>query len=392
MNLNNPISFDDTSIAFSSKSDKDLQRMYLLFGSMNNNFLVKTGTNIVKFALKLGLPVKGIIKKTVFRHFCGGETIEECEETIQELVQDHIGVILDYSIEGEKTEAGFEETTAEILRTIEKAKGNHNLPFVVFKVTGIGSAALLEKVQLKEPLAENESIAFDKVKQRVEKLCKSAFDAKVRILVDGEDSWMQDAIDMLAYDMMKKYNNGQPIVYNTYQMYRKDMVENLRKAFQDAVAHRYFLGAKLVRGAYMEKERKRAQEKGYDDPIQPNKEATDGDYNKALLYCIDNKQRIALCSGSHNEYSNYYLTILMEKHGLKNDDERVFFAQLYGMSDNISYNLAKAGYNVAKYVPYGPIEAVMPYLFRRAEENSSIAGQSSREFSLVKSEIQRRKN
>ena len=366
--------------------------MYLLFGSMNNNFLVKTGTNIVKFALKLGLPVKGIIKKTVFRHFCGGETIEECEETIQELVQDHIGVILDYSIEGEKTEAGFEETTAEILRTIEKAKGNHNLPFVVFKVTGIGSAALLEKVQLKEPLAENESIAFDKVKQRVEKLCKSAFDAKVRILVDGEDSWMQDAIDMLAYDMMKKYNNGQPIVYNTYQMYRKDMVENLRKAFQDAVAHRYFLGAKLVRGAYMEKERKRAQEKGYDDPIQPNKEATDGDYNKALLYCIDNKQRIALCSGSHNEYSNYYLTILMEKHGLKNDDERVFFAQLYGMSDNISYNLAKAGYNVAKYVPYGPIEAVMPYLFRRAEENSSIAGQSSREFSLVKSEIQRRKN
>ncbi len=385
------ISFDDTSIAFSSKSDKALKKMYLLFSSMNNNLLVKVGANIMKTSLKLGLPVKGIIKFTVFEHFCGGETIENSQKTIEKLAKYNIGTILDYSVEGEKTEAGFEKTTKEILKTIDKAEGNRNFPFCVFKVTGIASASLLEKVQLKKALQAEEEKAFARVKERVEWLCSAAHKAKVRILADGEDSWIQDVIDEMVYTMMQKYNIEQPIVFNTYQMYRKDMLQNLRKAFQDAVAHRYFLGAKLVRGAYMEKERERAGDMGYEDPIQVSKEATDDDYNKALLFCIDNGQRLALCSGTHNEYSNYYLTVLMEKYNMKKDDERVYFAQLYGMSDNISFTLAKAGYNVAKYVPYGPIEAVMPYLLRRAEENTSVGGQTSRELLLIKKELQRRK-
>lgn len=385
------ISFDDTSVAFSSKSDKELKKMYYLFASMNSNLLVDVGTYFIKLALKLNLPVKGAIKKTIFEHFCGGETIEECEGTIQELARFNIGTILDYSVEGEKTEKGFDKTTAEIIRTIERAKGNSNIPFCVFKVTGIASAKLLEKKQKGDTLSEEEVSEFERAKKRVEKICRKAHENDVRIFVDGEESWMQDTIDEMVYEIMGKYNKGKPIIYNTFQMYRKDMISKLRNAFHYAVTYNYFLGVKLVRGAYMEKERERAAEEGYDDPIQPSKEATDVDYNKALLFSMDNKQRIALCSGSHNDYSNYYLTLLMEKHGLRNDDQRVYFAQLYGMSDNISYNLANAGYNVTKYVPYGPIGSVMPYLFRRAEENTSIAGQSSREFLMIKKELERRK-
>lgn len=385
------ISFDDTSVAFTSKSDKELKKMYFLFSSMNYNLLVNVGTYFIKMALKLGLPVKGAIKKTIFGQFCGGETIEECEPTIQELAQFNIGTILDYSVEGEKTESGFEKTTAEILRTIEKAKGNPSIPFCVFKVTGLASSKLLEKKQQGITFTDPEAKEFEKIKNRIERICKKAHDDDVRIFVDGEESWLQDTIDELVYEMMAKYNLEKPIIYNTYQMYRNDMLSKLRNAFHYAVTHNYYLGVKLVRGAYMEKERERAEEEGYEDPIQVSKEATDVDYNKALLFSMDNKQRIALCSGSHNEYSNYYLTLLMDKHGMKNEDERVYFAQLYGMSDNISFNLAHAGFNVAKYVPYGPIESVMPYLFRRAEENTSIAGQSSREFMMVKNELKRRR-
>ncbi|CAN5602897.1 proline dehydrogenase family protein [soil metagenome] len=389
--LNHQVSFEDTSIAFSSKDDKELKKMYLLFASMNNNILVNLGTNLMKTAIKLNLPVKQFIKKTIFQHFCGGETIEDSQSTIEELAKYNIGTILDYSVEGEKTEEGFEKTATEIIKTINKAKSTSYIPFTVFKITGLASAELLEKVQKKEKLQPAEIQAFDKIKARVEKICKTAHDLEVRIFIDGEESWIQEVIDELAYQMMEKYNLNTAIVFNTYQMYRKDMMGKLRNAFHYAVAGNYFLGVKLVRGAYMEKERERAEEVGYEDPIQPQKDATDQDYDKALKFCIDNKQRIYLCSGSHNEYSNYYLTILMEKHGMKNNDGRVWFAQLYGMSDNISFNLANAGYNVAKYVPYGPVEAVMPYLLRRAEENTSISGQSSREFTLIKSELKRRK-
>lgn len=387
----NHISFDNTSIAFSYKSDQELRETYRLFAAMNYPVLTKFGTNLVKIALKLKLPVRTAIKKTIFKQFVGGETIASCEPTIQMLAQYNIKTILDYSIEGEKTENGFEKTTQETLATIEKAKHSDFMPFAVFKVTGIANAQLLEKVQAGTKLSPKEAEAFERVKARVERLCQAAHDAGIGIFIDGEESWIQDVIDDIADAMMEKFNKDKAVVFNTYQMYRKDMLGNLKKAFQRAAMYQYYLGVKLVRGAYMEKERKRAEEKKYPDPIQPDKEATDQDYDQALLFCINNKQRITLVSGSHNEYSNYYLTVLMQKHSLAPQDTRVYFAQLYGMSDHISFNLAKVGYNVAKYVPYGPLEAVMPYLFRRAEENTSVAGQSSREFTLIKEELRRRK-
>jgi proline dehydrogenase len=386
-----PVSFDDTAIAFESKSDLELKKMHLLFAAMNSNMLVNTGTFFMKAALKFRLPVKSPIKYTLFNHFCGGETIADCESAIQDLARYHIKTILDYSVEGEKTEEGFDATAKEIIATIERAKGDPNIPFSVFKVTGLASADILEKIQNRSPMTDPEIAGYERAKRRVDAICKKAYENKVRVFVDGEESWIQDTIDQLAYAMMEKYNKEEPIVYNTYQMYRKASLENLKKAFHYAAMNNYYLGAKLVRGAYMEKERDAARKRGLPDPIQPDKESTDRDFDTALVFCMNEKQRIALCAGSHNEQSNYYLTVLMEKHGIAPQDPRVYFAQLYGMSDHISYNLAKAGYNVAKYVPYGPLEAVMPYLFRRAEENTSISGQSSREFKLIQAELRRRK-
>ncbi|MFP4091733.1 MAG: proline dehydrogenase family protein [Cyclobacteriaceae bacterium] len=308
------------------------------------------------------------------------------------LASHRVKTILDYSAEGEKTEKGFEQTTRETLATIMHARNSPDLPFCVFKTSGIASVNLLEKIQAGAQLTDQEKVAFEKVKQRVDTLCQAAYEAGIGIFIDGEESWIQDVIDEMAEEMMRKYNQERVTVYNTYQMYRRDMLDRLKMSFRKAVTHQYYLGAKLVRGAYMEKERERAEEKGYPDPIQPNKQATDDDYNQALLFCINNKQRVSMVSGSHNEYSNQYLVLLMQKHSMRPDDPRVYFSQLFGMSDNISFNLAQAGYNVAKYVPYGPIESVMPYLFRRAEENTSVAGQSSREFRLVSSELKRRKH
>lgn len=388
---NGELSFDNTAIAFSYKSDQQLRKAYQLFAAMNYPWLTQAGTRLVKLALNFKLPVRSLIKSTVFDQFVGGETIESCQPTIDLLARHRVTAILDYSVEGAKTEEGFAHTTEETLATIARAKGDPNLPFAVFKVTGIADAQLLAKVQAGKVLSQAERTAFERVKERVETLCQAAYHAGIGILIDGEESWIQDVIDEMANAMMRKFNQEKAVVYNTYQMYRHDMLKNLKEAHHYATMHQYFLGAKLVRGAYMEKERKRAAEKGYPDPIQPNKEATDRDYNQALLFCINNKQRVSVVSGSHNEYSNHYLIMLMDKHGMARHDRRVYFAQLYGMSDNISFNLAVAGYNVTKYLPYGPLEAVMPYLFRRAEENTAVAGQSSREFNLIRKEVQRRK-
>jgi proline dehydrogenase len=386
------ISFEDTATAFASKSNAQLQKMYLLFWAMNSNFLVKYGTSFLKFAFKIKFPfTKSIVKKTIFEHFCGGETIEECEKTIQELAKFHIGAILDYSVEGEKNEKSFEETTEEILHTIEKADHNPHIPFSVFKVTGIARFALLEKIQAKKALNEDEKAEWQRVEARFDKICKKAYELDVNLLVDGEETWIQDVIDELTYQAMERYNQQRAVIYNTYQLYRADMLSNLKQAFSKAQEKGYFLGAKLVRGAYMEKESLRAKNMGYPDPIQPSKEACDRDFNEALVFCIENINKIGLCAGTHNEYSNQLLTELMEAKQIASNDNRIHFAQLFGMSDQISYALAKAGYNVVKYVPYGPVEAVMPYLFRRAAENTSIAGQSSREFNLIKTEKQRRK-
>jgi proline dehydrogenase len=385
------ISFEDTSIAFSSKSKKDLLKMYWLFASMNNQKLVKIGTSLVKTALNMHLPVKKLIKYTIFEHFCGGETIQDCEKTIAELGRYGIGTILDYSVEGEKTEAGFDRTMQETLATIEKASQSTHIPFSVFKVTGIASAELLEKVQQKIVLTADEQRAFERVKERFYSICRLAFEKKVKVFVDGEESWIQDTIDALTYEMMEQYNREQPIIYNTYQLYRSAALGNLKEASRTAEEKGYFLGAKLVRGAYMEKESKRAAERRYPDPIQPSKEATDRDFNSGIIFCLNQRSHLSFCLGTHNEASCYLLIDEMKKRSISSNDTDIWFAQLYGMSDNISYNLAAEGYNVAKYVPYGPVEAVMPYLFRRAEENTSVAGQTSREFNLIKKELTRRK-
>ncbi|MFN9502302.1 MAG: proline dehydrogenase family protein [Chryseotalea sp.] len=384
------VSFEDTAIAFSYKSDKELNKANFVFSVVNHPWISAMATSAVKVALQLRLPVESIIRTTVFEHFCGGESIDKAAKAIEKLGQFHVGTILDYSVEGEKTEAGFDATVEETLRTIDKARQNKNIPFSVFKVTVLADAELLTKIQSKAKLSEEEEQAYKRVHDRVEKICQAAYDANVPVLVDAEETWLQDPIDALAYEMMRKFNQERAIVFNTYQMYRTASLKNLKESLHFAAMHNIYLGAKLVRGAYMEKERERAKENNYPDPIQPSKEATDQAFNKALEFCIDNKQRITAMCGSHNDYSNLYLTVLMEKHSMNPNDTRVWFAQLYGMSDNISFNLAQAGYNVAKYVPYGPVRSVMPYLFRRAQENTSVAGQSSRELTLIKKEVARR--
>ena len=386
------IHFDDTAVAFSYKSDKQLKKAHLMFLLVNHPFISSIATSMAKVSLNLRLPVKGLIRATVFEHFCGGETINQSEKTIQTLSKFKIGTILDYSVEGEENEGAFDHTAQEIIDTIEKAKNNPAIPFSVFKVTGLAPFNLLEKVQAKEKLSTDESVAWEHVQSRVDRICKKAFECEVRVLIDAEDSWIQDPIDALAYAMMKKYNKERSIVFNTFQMYRADMLGNLKSAFAEATKENYFFGAKLVRGAYMEKEAERALKMNYPNPIHPSKEATDKAFNDALQFCIDNKDRLSFMCGSHNEYSNQYLASLIHAKGLKHDDQHIWFAQLLGMSDNISFNLANAGYNVAKYVPYGPVESVMPYLLRRAAENTSVAGQSSRELLLIRKELKRRKN
>ena len=391
MELKKHVDFDNLKTAFLSKSNKALKKKRFIFSTMRGGVMVKLGTSLTKIALKTGLPVKGLIRRTIFDLFCGGENIDDCQRTIDEMAKFHVGAILDYSVEGEKTEEGFESTTRELTRTIETAGKAKNIPFGAFKVTGLGAFDLLTKVQAKTPLTEEETRAFQRVRERVDRICARAYELKVKVLIDAEESWIQEPIDTLAYEMMEKYNRESALIYNTYQLYRHDILAKLREAFDAAKAKGYYLGAKLVRGAYMEKERERALEMGYESPIQPDKESTDTDFNKALSVCMKHLGNAALFCGSHNEESNYRLTLLLEEYQLSKDDDRIHFAQLFGMSDHISYNLAAAGYNVAKYVPYGPIKSAMPYLFRRAEENTSVRGQSGRELTLVKRELERRK-
>ena len=391
MDLKTNMSFDDTEIAFSSKSNFALKKARLLFSAVGNPFLSKIATGSVKLGFALRLPIKGIIKNTVFEIFCGGETIEDSKLTIDTIGKYGVGTILDYSVEGEDDESAFESTAAETIRTIHNAKGNSNIPFCVFKPTGVAPFHVLEKIQAGKELTTKDHEDFERAKERIETICKTAHEEDVPLLIDAEETWIQDPVDQIAYSMMAKYNKEKAIVYNTYQMYRVASLQNLKNGFMEAAKEGFYLGAKLVRGAYMEKERERAEKMNYPDPIQPNKQATDDDYNAALKFCIDNKQRVSVINCTHNEYSCYYLAMLMEKHGMQKNDSRAWFAQLYGMSDNISFNLAKAGYNVAKYVPYGPVKSVMPYLFRRADENTSVAGQSGRELTLIKQELKRRK-
>jgi proline dehydrogenase len=385
------ISFEDTATAFSYKSTAELRKAHLIFSLVNHPAISSLATGFVKTALNVGLPIEGIIKKTAFNHFCGGESIAESEKVIQKLGSFGIGTILDYSVEGEKSETGFDRTLEELLLTLDKAKNTGHIPFSVFKVTGIASADLLEKIQRGDALSETEKAAFDRARNRVDRICHKAHQSNVPVLVDAEETWIQEPIDAFADEMMARYNTQKAIVFNTYQLYRTESLGNLQKAYVRAQSNNYYLGAKVVRGAYMEKERERAGKMGYKSPIQPDKDATDKAFNEALEFCVNQLDRISVMCGSHNELSNLYLTTLMEREGIKKNDPRIWFAQLYGMSDNISFNLSRAGYNVAKYVPYGPVKAVMPYLFRRASENTSVAGQSSRELLLIRKELRRRR-
>jgi proline dehydrogenase len=385
------LSFENTEIAFRHSSNADLKRAYWLFKIINVNFLVKVGPPITNFAINIGLPIKGLIKATIFKHFCGGETIRECENTIKSLESGGVGTILDYSVEGEDDEQVFDETRDEIIRTIKRAAKDKAIPLTVFKVTGVGRFGLLEKLDAKATLTYAEQQEWQKVQDRVLAICEKAYSANIPVMIDAEETWIQDTIDLLALDMMRRFNKKQPIVYNTYQLYRHDKLDSLMDDNETAVRESFIVGAKLVRGAYMEKERKRAAERGYPSPIQPTKEASDKDFNLALDYCTDNIKSIAFVAGTHNEESCRLLTDLLEKKNIDHKDQHVYFAQLLGMSDNLSFNLADADYNVAKYVPYGPTKAVLPYLFRRAQENTAIAGQMSRELSLIVKEKQRRR-
>jgi proline dehydrogenase len=388
-----PTKFDfaDTATAFEGLNDAELQKAYWLFGMMNKPWLVNIGTTWLSRMLNWGLPLDWTVKATIFAQFCGGEDINECEKVVQKLGQYSIGSILDYSVEGEDTEEAFDACLAELKRVVLKAAGNKDIPFAVFKVTGLVDSTLLTKAQAGQPLSASEQTLLDRGLGRTNELCKLAHDNKVRIFIDAEESWIQDQIDSWALLMMERYNKDFAIVYNTYQMYRHASILNLKEHISVAQQQGYFFGAKIVRGAYMETERRKATEGGYQDPIQPNKKATDLDYDKALMLCLDNIHLVSFCAGTHNEASTKLLALELDNRGLNYSDGRVWFSQLLGMSDNISHSLAKAGYNVVKYVPYGPVRSVVPYLSRRAKENTAIAGQTSREFGLIVTELRRRR-
>ncbi len=385
------LSFENTEIAFRHSSNTDLKRAYWLFRVINVNFLVKMGPPVTNFAIKIGLPIKGLIKATIFKHFCGGETITECNQTIKNLNDGAVGTILDYSIEGEDDEQVFDSTRDEIIRTIERASVDKAVPITVFKITGVGRFSLLEKLDAETTLTTAEQAEWDKVQARVLAICERAFATDIPVMIDAEESWIQKTIDQLALTMMQRFNKDKAIVYNTYQLYRHDKLASIKDDYATALNNNFILGAKLVRGAYMEKERKRAGEMGYPSPIQPDKQSSDQDYDAALDFCTDNIDKIAFVAGTHNENSCRLLAELLDKKRIDHQHSHVYFSQLLGMSDNLSFNLADANYNVAKYVPYGPIKAVLPYLFRRAQENTAIAGQMSRELSLIVKEVKRRK-
>lgn len=386
------IDFNNTEVAFKGKTSFQLQKAYYLFKIVSNKTLVTIGSALTKIALALRLPINYFIKKTIFQQFCGGEYIQECDKTIEELSEFNIGTILDYSVEGKNANDDLDTTAEEVIKTIEKAKSNDAIPFAVFKPSGVSKFSLLEKANKGvASLSKKDVIEYEKVLERINSICKRAYDLKVPVFIDAEDSWIQDAIDRIAEQMMERYNKEEVYVFNTLQMYRWDRIDYLKKIHQIAKEKGYKIGVKLVRGAYMEKERQRAEEKGYQSPIQATKLDSDRDYDLALSYCVENINDFALCAGTHNENSSLQLAHLLEENGVDKSDKRIFFAQLLGMSDHISFNLANEGYNVAKYVPYGPIKEVLPYLIRRAEENTSVSGQTGRELSLIIKERNRRK-
>lgn len=397
------LSFENTGNAFAYKSDKELRKAKFLFSSMSYKTLVKLGTTLTPLIMKLGLPVKGLIKKTIFAQFVGGESLEETAAVVDKLEKFGVNVILDYGVEGKEGEENFEHSCEEFIRVVRYASGQPNIPFISIKVTGFARFALLEKLDAAandrsgytgnvhtEVLNDEEKAEWGRVVERMERIIKAAAAGNVGVLVDAEETWIQDPIDAVTMQMMDKYNKQRAVVYNTIQLYRSDRLQFLKNSFEESRGKNFLLAVKLVRGAYMEKERKRAEALNYPSPIQPDKVTTDRDYNDALKFTIDNINSISLIVASHNEDSNIYATQLMNEHNISHHHDHIHFSQLYGMSDNITFNLARDGYSVSKYLPFGPIKDVIPYLMRRAHENSSVAGQTGRELSLIRKEIARR--
>ncbi|WP_297332502.1 proline dehydrogenase family protein [Flavobacterium sp.] len=383
--------FNNTEVAFSLKSDTELDRAYFLFKMIASQPLVRIGTAVTNFALKAHLPVEGLIRATVFDHFCGGTTEEDCLPVVDKMYTKGVSSVLDYSVEAKEDEMEFDMALQKTLKTIVFAKEKNAIPFAVFKPTGFGRFELYEKLGEGKELNETEQAEWRRVVERFEQVCKSAHDNDVALLIDAEESWMQDAADALVTQMMQKYNKEKTIVFNTLQMYRWDRLDYLKNLHEQAKQEGFYIGMKVVRGAYMEKENKRAEEKGYKSPICISKQATDDNYDACIAYMIEHIDTMAIFAGTHNEESSYKLMQLMHANTIAATDNRIWFGQLYGMSDNISFNLAASGYNVAKYLPFGPVRDVMPYLIRRAEENTSVAGQTSRELNLISAERKRRK-
>jgi len=406
--IDKAVSFDNTENAFAYKSDAELKKARFLFQSMGNAFLVKWGTRITPWAIRLRLPIKGLIRKTIFSQFVGGETLEQTARVARKLAAYNVKAILDYGVEGGNNgEAGFDQACGEFIRVIHYAASQPNIPFISIKVTGFARFELLEKLDSSLDLSsgslmkryaaalagftEAELAEWERVRNRMLKICEQASAKNIGVLVDAEETWIQDPVDVLCIQMMAQFNQGKVIVYNTVQLYRHDRLIFLTDMLEAAILKDFVLGVKLVRGAYMEKERARAEEKGYISPIQSDKESTDRDYDSAVSFCIDHIENIASIVASHNDYSNLHATEMLKEKGLPLAHPHIHFSQLYGMSDHITFNLAKAGCSVSKYLPFGPIEDVIPYLMRRAEENSSLSGQTGRELTLIKKEMDRRK-
>lgn len=385
------LDFKDTKTAFAIKSNKDLRRALFMYNMLSLPIIVKIANPLIRFASAIRFPISWLVKPTVYAQFCGGTTIAECASVVEKIKKGNVFSILDYSVEGSEEDEVIEEALEETLRVIDYAATNPDIPFTVFKPTAFGNNVALEILSTKENPDEKSLQEGEKFRERVGRLCERAAGYGIPIMIDAEDSWYQQFIDKTVMEMMTKYNKEKAIVFNTYQMYRYDRLDRLKQDHERARKGKFLIGAKFVRGAYMEKERARAEEMGYEDPIQADKAATDRDYNLALKYTLENLKDFAVFNGTHNEESSRYMAELIDEMGIARNDERCWFSQLYGMSDHISFNLAREGYNVAKYVPYGPVKYVLPYLLRRAEENTSVKGQTNHELSLLKIERKRRK-
>ncbi|NBX76086.1 MAG: proline dehydrogenase [Proteobacteria bacterium] len=386
------IPFQNTEIAFRSKTTFELTQAYFLFKLVGSPLMVRLGSGVLNTLLKTPVPFEPLLRGSLFRHFCGGENAKDCSDLVRRLALYNVGTILDYSIEGAQKESVFDATEKELLSTLTLAAQSPSIPFSVFKITGLARFELLEKLHAKFPLTASENQEWERAQKRVRRIIEKASQLKVRVLIDAEESWIQAPLDCLVESLMKEFNKNEVIVYHTLQMYRVDRLTYLERLLQDSQSNKFQLGIKLVRGAYMEKERKRAKENGYASPIQPDKSATDQAYDAALKLMVENIDRVAIFAGTHNEESTQLLVDLILKTGLSSTNPRIYFSQLLGMSDNLTFNLAEKGFNAAKYVPYGPVRELTPYLIRRAQENSAISGQTLRELDLITKELKRRRS